>query len=635
MDHQKPEQELAVPDTDDMNRQIKANTARLRMPAAGDTATVTKPVNLDCGSEVLREAKISSVSTSSPVEGNNGDSLQLLSSWRVFPPPATHPRRIKKKHRKKLQQQQQQQQYKPTNQEKAPRSNSGEIDQQQGTQELLPKSQKELWQEKQQQYQYTYPYRVGDRVIVMIPQQQHQQQHQQQEQTEKKQEDDERRIGEEIRKNKKQKTSAADDNGGPGVGDTTDEGKIQMNHHHHHNNSLVPVPGIIVQITDQEIGQGGNLIHVRRLDFTSRVPVIVVSPKEQRKRLCPDLSVPTAPTPIGARGIPSCSVVLVEETLPFRQIVRFQLHNHRRTKDRVLEIGCSTGELSKMVWKNHFEVPTTSGETEAGAESENGPSWIGMDHSQEMIDRCQEQLDHHMASTARHSDYASKVVKIDALAEPKRALKEATTPTELFGPCPTVVLIDIGGNRECGLVMKTLLWVLKTFGGVERNGSSLRMVIVKSRALVRQLLSDCGNGGTMNDSDSNDKTNIKRISNINSNSNSNSNHDDIPSLDASTGIVSRGTEWSEATHQKLLLTGKNRFERRFKHPLKAPKVMSPIDGTTPICRYHNYHKGGCQWYNDRLTVATKCLLDHDHCHACLQRGHVAKNCPSYETQSCY
>ena len=631
-----------IPDTADMNRKIKASTACLRMPVTGDTAsTVTPPVNIDIGSEVLREAKDSSVASA---QDNNDDSLPFSSSWRIFPPPAAHPRRTKKKHRKKLQQQQ----YKQGDnsgerkQEKVPRSNSEEHDQQPETQELLPKSQKELWQEKQQQYQYTYPYRVGDRVIVMIPHQQ--QQEQKQQQTEKKQEDDERTIGEGIHKNKKQKTLAADDNG---MGDTTgekrgkDKGKIQMNSHH---NSLVPVPGIIVQITEEENGQGGNLIHVRRLDLTSSavvVVVVVLSPKEQRKRLCPDLSVPIPiPIPMAAPPpIDACSVVLVEETLPFRQIVRFQLHNHRCTKDRVLEIGCSTGELSKMVWKNHFEVPPTSADSSSASaetEAENGPSWIGMDHSQEMINRCQEQLDHHNASTARRrSFYASKVVKIDALAEPKRALKEATSPTELFGPCPTVVLIDIGGNRECGPVIKTLLWVLKAFGGVDNNNNgsscSLRMVIVKSRALVRQLLSDCGNSGTMNDSDrNNNNNNINSNININSNSNSNINSNSNPSLDASTGIVSR-----DATHQKLLATGKNRFERRFKHPLKAPKVMSPIDGTTPICRYHNYHKGGCQRYNDRLTVATKCLLDHDHCHACLRRGHVAKNCPSYETQSCY
>jgi hypothetical protein len=624
MDDREPEREVAVNDTADMIRQIKANTARLGVPATSDAAAVTTTVHLD--RFVLREAKASSAESSTPAQGNNGGSLLFSSSWRVFPPPAAHPRHTKKKHRKKLQQQHKEGDNNwESKLEKVPRSNHEGNNQQQENQEQR-NSKKELWQEKRQQYQYTYPYRVGDRVIVMIPQQQ-----QRQHQTEKRREDGGCTSGVGIRKNKKQKNSVADDDGIPGLGDTTDERRDKNKSKINHHNSFVPVPGIVFQITQEENGQRGNMIHVRRLDLsasggdiniTSSV-VVVVSPKEQRKRLCPDLSVPipmTVQTPIGARRPLACSVVLVEETLPFRQIVRFQLHNHRRTKDRVLEIGCSTGELSKMVWKNHFEVPPSSADDlSASSVEEKGPSWIGMDHSQEMIDRCQEQLDHHKAlhaSTAR--SYASKVVKIDALAEPKRASKEATTPTELFGPCPTVVLIDIGGNRECGPVIKTLIWVLMAFGGIEN--SSLRMVIVKSRALVRQLLSDCGNSGAINDRNNN---------------NSNSNHDDIPTLDALSGIISRGTEWFDATHHKLLLVGKNRFERLFKHPLKAPKVMSPVNGTTPICRYHNYHKGGCRLYNDRLTVATHCPLDHDHCHACLQRGHVAKNCPRYETQSCY
>ena len=59
-----------------------------------------------------------------------------------------------------------------------------------------------------------------------------------------------------------------------------------------------------------------------------------------------------------------------------------------------------------------------------------------------------------------------------------------------------------------------------------------------------------------------------------------------------------------------------------KHPLKAPKVLSPKDNKTPICRYYNYHENGCQH--------SPCEFDHEHCHACLKPGHVARNCPIFE-----
>jgi hypothetical protein len=179
-------------------------------------------------------------------------------------------------------------------------------------------------------------------------------------------------------------------------------------------------------------------------------------------------------------------------------------------------------------------------------------------------------------------------------------------------------LIDIGGNRECGPVIKTMAWVLDTFGGTE----DLRMVIVKSRALVRQALSDCGNESEIFNSTS-DSAHGSNTTNR------------VPTLNASNGILSGGTEWFKATKHKLLVAQQNRFDQRFKHPLKAPKVLSPADGTTPICRYHNYHRDGCKLHNDRVALGTHCPFDHEHCHACLQEGHVAKDCPNRGTQSCY
>lgn len=223
-------------------------------------------------------------------------------------------------------------------------------------------------------------------------------------------------------------------------------------------------------------------------------------------------------------------------------------------------------------------------------------------------------------------------------------------------------------------------------------------MIVKSRALVRQLLSDCDHhsegeghgdgdlGGTSKESgrDNRAPSDNSSCSTANDNSNNGStstanNNNDVsrrfattPRLvDASTGVVSGGPDWlasmiirTKATaHQREQHSAKVRGYdaanskhklSAFKHPLKAPLVLSPRDGKTPICRYHNYHREGCKWYihnhgntkcnanknknnsNNTNGSAPSCPFDHDHCHACLQLGHVAKDCPGIHTQqSCY
>ena len=194
-------------------------------------------------------------------------------------------------------------------------------------------------------------------------------------------------------------------------------------------------------------------------------------------------------------------------------------------------------------------------------------------------------------------------------------------------------------------------WVLKYFGGgCDDDEDSddcppLRMVIVKSRALVRKLLSDCGGDDGVDGC------------NHNSSGSSSSSSSSSVRLDVPTGSISNGRAWFASTCQRLVEKqkqkqkqrekegGKNVSIIRFKHPLKAPMVLSPVDEKTPICRYHNYHRDGCRLYKKNSNSTTQgeagaaadaiCPFDHDHCHACQQLGHVAKNCLQHETQTCY
>jgi len=546
---------------------------------------------------------------SSNIDGNS--SLQL--SWRIYPPPEGRRRKTKQAKGRKRNHQQ---------------FTKGDDKELSPDQQQLSK-QKELWRQKQQQYQYTYPYRVGDPVILMVPRNHcyHQ---------------DKRFMDNDIEatlknSNKKRKIDARsrDNNNTP----------IQRNGASVNQNYLVPIPGTVVKIEDSPNESQNRLVHVMHQCYSSgsSEQIAILSPKEQRKRLCPDLSprrnMATPKLSTSHDSGSCCSVVLVEETLPFRQLVRFQLHNQKPMNDRVLEIGCSTGELSKLIWKNHTEdAITISGTTIQPTLTQEGPSWIGMDHSQEMIDACSKQLQQHKATVAaalRDKDetgnnhhgtikscYQAKVVRVNTLEEPKRAFREAINEKRMG---PTVVLIDIGGNRECGPVVQTIAWVLEVFG------KDLAMVVVKSRALVRQLLSDCCQREQLPPSHNVTQTTIKNSDN------------NTPGLDASSGLFREGTKWFRATQQRLQYASQQKFRQRFKHPLKAPKVLSPVDGCTPICRYHNYHPDGCKLYqtasgnaNDKPNQQNGCMacpFDHDHCHACLERGHVAKDCP--KAQSCY
>jgi SAM-dependent methyltransferase len=158
----------------------------------------------------------------------------------------------------------------------------------------------------------------------------------------------------------------------------------------------------------------------------------------------------------------------------------------------------------------------------------------------------------------------AKAYKVDALADPDRAQRLVVEGLE--GP-PSTVFIDIGGNRECEGVLRMIAWVLETFSPI--------MVVIKSRELAAKIQEDCSVAGD--------------------------------------GLISDGTKWIK---EKL-----DQLNRKIpSHPLKAP--LRSVDKEKPICRYHNYHKDGCQRYKNG-----RCTFDHEHCHLCLEKGHIALRCP--------
>lgn len=233
----------------------------------------------------------------------------------------------------------------------------------------------------------------------------------------------------------------------------------------------------------------------------------------------------------------SILVLITSETKHYRQLAASQL-NHQ---DAVLEIGCSTGETSEVVWKR-------------------AKSWVGFDTSSQMIERTSSKY-----ATNNHQWHCRILCqKMNALLEPENALQivhahQATT---------SVVLMDIGGNREINGVTRMMHWIMTS------KFPELRLIVLKSEEFVRELSEQA---------------------------------------DAEGRLLMDGMEFLE----------RKRLESRRRllpsHPLQAPKAYSPTDPSLPICRYHNYYKKGCG-------KGSACPFDHVHCHMCLEPGHIAKDC---------
>jgi SAM-dependent methyltransferase len=140
--------------------------------------------------------------------------------------------------------------------------------------------------------------------------------------------------------------------------------------------------------------------------------------------------------------------IVTAETTSYRNLASSQL---TKDDDTVLEIGCSTGEASAIMIKYC-------------------KSWVGLDTSDDMIQRCK----------SRVGNFDAKAYKVDALGDPLRAVQLVLEGLE--GP-PRKVFIDIGGNRSCEGVLRMVAWVLEFF--------SPMMLVIKSRELVTLIQAEC------------------------------------------------------------------------------------------------------------------------------------------------
>jgi SAM-dependent methyltransferase len=289
------------------------------------------------------------------------------------------------------------------------------------------------------------------------------------------------------------------------------------------------------------------------------------------------------------------AIFVTNETNQFRQLAVSQIQGtaaaatsstssaSASTGARVLEIGCSTGETSVILWRQQQQ------------QHHDGTccaisSWVGLDTSADMIDIVQKKILGSVPPLSSSDDDALKkqrlCQRVDALVDPVAAAQAACT-FHCHGP--TVVFVDIGGNRDEVGVLRMLQFLLST-----APFPYLSQIVIKSRALCQSLVD-------------NNSTFFQAHT---------GGHDD-----GDDGLViERADAWLEEQLGRLSTSLLPSLPR---HPQKAPMRYCPAanddNKMTPICRYHNYHKNGCH-------KKDCCPFDHVYCHFCLQPGHKALGC---------
>ena len=179
----------------------------------------------------------------------------------------------------------------------------------------------------------------------------------------------------------------------------------------------------------------------------------------KRKRLLPVYQAvasststnPSTDTPFTTAKQQQALILVTPQTLHYRHLAASQT-NHT---DHVLELGCSTGMTSAILWKMQPK------------------SWVALDTGADMVATTRQKMNQQtITSNSRRC-----CQQMDALQESDRAVHVANQ----FGSI-SLVFIDIGGNRTLPDVISMLDWVMTCL-----NSPSLRMVVVKSQELAAAL----------------------------------------------------------------------------------------------------------------------------------------------------
>ncbi len=313
-------------------------------------------------------------------------------------------------------------------------------------------------------------------------------------------------------------------------------------------------------------------------------------------------------------------LIMTSDTTNYRQLAT----SHLRSSDKVLEIGCSTGECTALMMRRLHQQHQRQIQEEGGGDDNSTNIMfhgkiVAFDVGADILEQAQTRLLSEInglcpndGEDKKHKTYSQLVTlqKIDAVTDPKGAYTIAMTDRK-----PDIILIDIGGNRELKGVVSMIHWVQTAF---EKDPP--RLVIVKSESLVEEYSRFWSK-----------QEEVKKSANE-----SNVSTEIVQPNVMGNGVIEHAQHWflslvssfEESTENGIGTSSEEQPMRlthkvpKYSHPVKAPLSLSPKDNATPICRFHNYHPDGCKRLND----SRKCPYDHEHCHWCKQTGHVALNC---------
>ncbi|KNC80709.1 hypothetical protein SARC_06930, partial [Sphaeroforma arctica JP610] len=225
-----------------------------------------------------------------------------------------------------------------------------------------------------------------------------------------------------------------------------------------------------------------------------------------------------------------------------------------------------------------------------------------------------------------------------------------------------VIFVDIGGNRDVHSVVELLAFL-------ERYAKdTCEVVVVKSEALCGEMYAQLGVGlrvtrdeGEINSSSGPDKCgpgmasagqdSETRMHASQKQTKPNGMPEMVPAPTHSSVGLGVGTAWMPncslwwsalCTRERLRAmaikdsVGKSStvpFAANMYHQRLSPKSLnfgvSKSSGAVYICRFHNYSESGCKQYQEATQMPgceEECVYDHDHCHACLLPGHIARQC---------
>lgn len=271
--------------------------------------------------------------------------------------------------------------------------------------------------------------------------------------------------------------------------------------------------------------------------------------------------------------------VVCATTDQYRRLARSQV----TAADAVVEVGCSTGGCTALLARHAGRV-------------------VGVDNSQQLV------------REARARNPLVRFEHCDALAAPD----ELKALAESCG----VAFVDIGGNRQLESLVLLLPWVLREL--------SPRLLVVKSEALAASAAAELerqqgDGGGDRGGAAAAQEEEQQQLQQQQQRQQPGSLADPVAwwsRLLQQTSARNANAVAAAANDDLQLVENPLYYKTKAKgfkgvHPMKFPNRVAP-SMERPVCRPHNY--ATCH------APAGECAFDHEHCHQCLQPGHVARAC---------